>query len=890
MRIILSHEQVDFDGVASQLAVSLLDPDAIPVLPRRINRNVRSFLTLYGPDLNFIEPEDLRGDPIEVSYLVDTQSMVSVKGMNVDTQFRVIDHHKQKSNLPTDWKITIDETGANTTILVEQLQSDFVKIDSLQATLLLLGIYEDTGSLTYTRTTSRDVRAAAYLLDQHASLAIVNEFLNQPLSKKQQEIYEYLIQHAKSQMIQGYSILVCSADAEDLNEELSSIAHKLRDTLDPDVLFMVTKIRGGVQIIGRSTTDKVDVSKIAKQFGGGGHTRASAALVKNHTVEEVQASIIQGLENTIEPQLTIKEIMSTRPRLISADTPVDQIASMMKRYGYEGFPVIEDGKVIGLTTRRAVDRALSHDLNLPAKSIMDAGTVTISPDATIDELQHRMITTGWGQIPVIDQEQKVIGIVTRTDLIKTFPQDHLNKKYLNLLPRLQDAIHPGQIRLLYEIAQLAYENNSAAYIVGGFVRDLLLNFPSTDFDIVVEGDAIQLAKSIQKKFGGRVTTHQRFGTAKWFLDKIKHQVSQSLRQPEHLENTFDPNVAAANLPDELDFISARTEFYTHPSALPTVERGSIKLDLHRRDFTINTLAMRLNGKNFGEMYDYWGGYHDLTKGIVKILHSLSFVDDPTRILRAIRYEQRYQFHLDERTESLLLEARPLINRVSGDRIRHEFNRIFMEEQPWKMMSRLHTLGVLTNIHPRLGWDTWHDDAFKQLHHLPSDIWEHHPQIQYKDYITFTCFILWLIRSTDEETVKISRRLKFPRPLKTSISHAQVLYRSTDKMIEMSNSDFTFFVQNYPPHVLDAVRITTSSDNLRTKIKTFATNWSKTQPRTDGHTLLDMGIKPGPIYQEILSRLRSAWLDDHISTVEQENNLLKQLVDQYSGSPDGKEDN
>ncbi len=775
--------------------------------------------------------------------------------------------------------LTLDETGANTTILVEQLQDNFVKVNTIQATLLLLGIYEDTGSLTYTRTTSRDIRAAAYLLDQHANLVIVNEFLNQPLSKNQQTIYEDLVQNAESHTIHGYSILICKADARDLEEELSSIAHKLMDALDPDVLIMITRIKGGVQLIGRSTTDGVDVSTLAKLLGGGGHTRASAALVKDSSVEDIYETVLRVLQVNIEPQLTIREIMSSRPRVINSDAPAEKIADLMQKYGYEGFPVVEEGKIVGLITRRLVDRALSHDLNLPAKSLMDAGNITIHPDATIDELQQLMTSSGWGQIPVVDQDSKIVGIVTRTDLINTFPQNRSSQKHLNLTQRLENAIPSVQLELLREIAELSHEKHFATFIVGGFVRDLLLNYQSLDFDIVVEGDAIQLALSIQDKFGGRITTHRRFGTAKWFLHKIKDQVVDILKSRNTIKNQEGNHLISIDLPDELDFISARTEFYTHPTALPTVERGSIKLDLHRRDFTINTLAMRLDGDHFGEMYDYWGGYNDLTQGIVKILHSLSFVDDPTRILRAIRYEQRYQFNLEDRTETLLTEALPLLNRVSGDRIRHEFNRIFLEDEPWKMMSRFNELNVFPEIHSKLYWDSWYEDQLKKVSELPSPIWEKHPKLKPQDYILYASYMVWLLLNPEDESKKIYKRLKFPKPLKTSIQSGQSLYNASSMLIEMQPSEFTIFVQNYPAHVLDVVYITTSEQELREKIKEYAVKWWEIQPFTDGHDLIEMGIEPGPIYQEILTELRKAWLDGRVSTQEQEEELLKQLIRQ-----------
>ena len=227
------------------------------------------------------------------------------------------------------------------------------------------------------------------------------------------------------------------------------------------------------------------------------------------------------------------------------------------------------------------------------------------------------------------------------------------------------------------MSQVAYSQRLPVYLVGGFVRDLLLDHPSQDFDLVVEGDAIALAKALAHQYGGRVTSHSRFGTAKWHIDK---QEMDKLHTGKASAEVRSDRFLPSDLPDSLDFVSARTEFYTYPTALPTVERGSIKLDLHRRDFTINTLALRLDGHHYGELHDYWGGLSDIRHGMVRVLHSLSFIDDPTRILRAVRFEQRFAFEIERRTRDLLMEGRSLINKVSGDRLRHELDHILSEQK------------------------------------------------------------------------------------------------------------------------------------------------------------------------------------------------------------------
>jgi len=615
MHIILTHEQADFDALAALMAAHILNERALAVLPRRANRNVRAFLNLYGSELPFIEPRDLPAEEIETITLVDTQSLITLKGMTERTRIHVVDHHQLREDLPAEWSVVIERLGACTTILAEDIFDHNGAITPLQATVLLLGIYEDTGSLSFISTTPRDVRAVANLLEQGASLEIASEFLNPPLSDNQREIYNRLLKSAENYHIHGQLVVIATADAADLNEEISSIAHKLRDLFDPDALFLVVNTYEGVRIVARSTTDRINVNEVTAFFGGGGHDRAAAALIRNDqdsassdplTLSAVHKKLIGCLPEWVQPAVTVGKIMSRGVRILSPETPAQEAAKLMQRYGYEGYPVVSDGKVVGLLTRRAVDRAQAHKLNLPAASLMEAGEVTVTPDDPIEHLQRVMVKTGWGQVPVIDPEdEKVVGIVTRTDLLKLMGsgESRLPERE-NLAARLEKSMPAVRLAILKLIAKQAHLLRMPVYIVGGFVRDLWLDRPSADIDIVVEGDAISLARSLEKQYGGRVTSHTRFGTAKWQISTIREELTHQL-SPEGDEFTSN------GLPESLDLISARTEFYNYPTALPTVERGSIKLDLHRRDFTINTLALRLDGRHYATLYDYWGGMNDL---------------------------------------------------------------------------------------------------------------------------------------------------------------------------------------------------------------------------------------------------------------------------------------
>lgn len=868
MRLILTHEQADLDALASQLGAWLLDPEARPVLPQRLNRNVRAFLTIYGPQLPFIERGDLPKAPVNSVTLVDTQALISLKGMSSQTQVHVVDHHTARE-VPQDWHMTVEPTGANTTLLVEALREQNRTPTPLQATLLLMGIYEDTGSLTYTRTTPRDLHAAAYLLEQGASLDIAKDYLNHPLSLAQQTLYEYLRDTAVTHLIHGHTLLIATGDARAMDEELSTLAHKLRDLLEPDGLILLIAIQGGLQLIARSTNDHVNAAGIAAHFGGGGHPRAAAAMVKHGDLARVHQELLEILPSHVRPAITVAQIMSASPQLLAPNTPLHEAAQRMTRYGYEGYPVIEHGKIIGLLTRRAVDRAVSHRLNLPIRNLMNAGEVTVTPHDSIEHLQHLMTDTGWGQIPVIDPDtHQILGIVTRTDLLKTLSPEPTVPGHRNLSDRLARFLPPEHLTLLHTIAATAHAQHQALYIVGGFVRDLLLERPSLDYDLVVEGDAIALAKALVSTHGGRLMTHARFGTAKWMLP-----------ENETLSTPTSPFAA-------LDLITARTEFYPHPTALPTVERGSIKLDLHRRDFTINTLALRLDGRHFGELYDYWGGYNDLRQGIIRVLHSISFVDDPTRMLRAVRFEQRFGFQIAPRTLELIEAAlapqdgSTLLERVSGDRIRHELDHVLDEPNAGAMLSRMDELGLLKAIHPALPWNETLKAQIAALPKtLPFPTWGLGADVKGIPIPRGVAYTAWLSRLDPAEIRSVSERLKLAQTLVNTLLAVRALQDDFPAMCaaHAAPSQITARLETVPLWGLYGCYHLCQNDNLRACIEQFLTKWRHIQPQTDGNTLRALGLPPGPAYASILSTLRAAWLDGQVTSQEEETSLLQQLL-------------
>ena len=861
MEVILTHEHTDFDALASLLAASKLFPEAIPVLPRNLNRNLRDFLVLYRGSLPFQRADELPRRTVEQAIFVDTQSAQAVRGMSHKTPVRIIDHHSNERDLPANYHYWGEPVGATTTLLFEQIDNRGIQISPIEATLLLLGIYEDTGSLSYTSTTARDMRCAAWLLERGANLEVVNSFLHHPLTPAQQRLLKQLSDNAETLDIAGHTIVIALASVDERVDEISTLAHKLRDLFEPDGLFLIVDLQDRIQVVARSTTSHIHVGEIAEHMGGGGHARAAAALIRNKDLAEVHADLVYLLKEYIHPPITVGQIMSWGLNTLASELTVAEAVQRMRRLGHEGFPVIDEaGELQGLVTRRFIDRAMHHNMDkAPVRRIMRVGRVTVNVNDSVQTLQQTMMESGWGQIPVVDEQGEMVGIVTRTDLLKLWatPEDELSPPSLSL--RMEAALPDGLLRLLRRVGQVASELDYPLYAVGGFVRDLLLGRPNFDIDLVVEGDAAELATRLSEEYGGRVRRHKRFGTAKWIRDEDAFAAGEAL--PDHT-------------PASLDFAGARTEFYEQATALPVVERSSIKLDLHRRDFTINTLAIRLDDPHWGRMLDFYGGQRDLEAGVIRVLHSLSFIEDPTRILRAVRFEQRFQFQIEPRTAELINNAIELLLRVSGARIRHELNLILLEQQPEDALSRLQEFHVLAQIDDALCWSQKQSVKFRALRAALREEGDRPESIE-RLYLA-----LWFYRLGTDVHSRLITNLRLSARTRSLIEEGEQLRSRTAVLTapDLPNSRLDQLLSKFSDGILLVARIDADDWVLRNRILEYQTHLRPQKISLTGAQLKQWGVRPGPIYRKVFQAVRAARLDGHINTAEKEFKLARTLID------------
>jgi len=431
---------------------------------------------------------------------------------------------------------------------------------------------------------------------------------------------------------------------------------------------------------------------------------------------------------------------------------------------------------------------------------------------------------------------------------------------MDVRSELESALSEERLNLLRVIADVAAMLGYPIYMVGGSVRDLMLGRPINDFDLTVEGDAGSFAESMMRKIGGKVLKHSKFKTARWTPT----------------ESTFErlnvPILEPDNFPPFLDFVTARFERYPRPGALPKVKRSSLYDDLRRRDFTINAMAVRLDGTHFGELVDIAGGLADLERRLIRVLHPRSFIDDPTRMFRAIRYAGRYKFVIDADTLELVNdEARSFLDELSGERLRHEFDLIFEETNLLQMLEKIRELGLLSVIHPALP-----AADHKRLTKIVDKPAEGFGELPIPDILSFkqtVGWILYLMDVDDKAVWEIAERLAFPVLLTKAASAASALHRELPSFKNWKPSQWTFHLDEIPPVAVYAAWLVSGEQPLRKYLET----WKNLKPFTSGEDLKKHGLMPGPRYREILSRLRAAWLDKEVKTENEEIKLRDHLI-------------
>jgi tRNA nucleotidyltransferase (CCA-adding enzyme) len=682
MQVIVTHANTDFDAFAAMLAARRLYPDAVIALSGSLNRNVRDFYRLHAEELDVAEPG--RVDPAEVERLIVVETShperlgeFEAAARSPEVEVVLFDHHAGEE---LDWvrpeNAVRSEDGALTTTMVAILAEREVEVSPIEATAFALGIHEDTGSLGYAGTTVRDAEALAWCMRHGASQEMVAQYLHTPLAERERALLDALVAGLEPHEAGGYEVLVAGLRWPEYVEGISNLAHKIVDLTDCRALVCLVEMDGRVFCVVRTRVAELDASTIAAALGGGGHSQAASATYRG-SLEDARAAVLEALPNAVRRGLTAGEIMSRPARFVSPEDTVAHAMVLCQRHRQSGMLVGEPDRLVGLVTREDLDKAIGHGLShAPVKSVMGSDVVSCGEDTPFAEVMRLVSGTTSGRVPVL-RDGDAVGVVTRSDVLRALEEPHGEQAAGEgvVIAEKLDALE--HLRPVFEAVQAVSEHFEGVYLVGGAVRDVLMGEPNFDVDIAVEGDGIAFGDALAEALGGRVIPHDRFGTA-----IVVHEGGR------------------------VDVATARTEFYDSPGALPTVEQASIRQDLYRRDFTINAMAASLRGDDFGRLVDHFGGLQDLENGVVRVLHNLSFIDDPTRIFRAIRYENRYGLAMDAHTLALARACveMNLVGELSSSRLRDELQALLSEERVDDSVRRLAELGIDRAIHPHLAAD------------------------------------------------------------------------------------------------------------------------------------------------------------------------------------------
>jgi tRNA nucleotidyltransferase (CCA-adding enzyme) len=883
MDVITTHINADFDCLGSMVAASKLYPGALISFPGSQEKGLRDFITQhpgYLPPLTRAKDIDL--DAITRLIIVDCQEasrigrfaeIIGRPGLEV----LVYDHHPtlETSIRPTGG--IIRPCGAVSTIMTGLLREQGITLSAEEATLVMLGIHEDTGRLLFVPTTPDDYQAGAWLLEQGAQLNLVSDFITQELTTQQVELLNTLLKNLKTTNFNGVNISITHASSDSYIADIAGLAHLIRDMENLDALFLAVAMENRTYLVARSRIPEVNVGEIMRRFHGGGHATAASATVHDLTLKQVLKRLDELLRLMVTPQVTAGDIMSSPVKTMPLDITIAEARDLLTRYNCNAMPVIDNGRMAGILSRKTVEKALYHDLgNSPVGEFMHTEFMRATPATLLSDIQEYLVEENRRFVPVFDGEH-LAGAVTRTDLLRHMyggrrgqPEALYDLNSLELSPKsrsiatlINRRLPPATTKLLHELGRTGDQLGLPIYAVGGFVRDLILGVENLDLDLTVEGDGIFFAERFAAAQGGRVRSHPIFGTA------------------------------VVVLPDgsKLDVASTRLEYYESPGVLPTVERSSLRHDLYRRDFTINTLALCINNNRFGVVTDFFGGQHDIQQRSVRVLHNLSFVEDPTRVFRAIRFEQRLAFRIAPHTENLIRSAvrMKVVDKVGGTRLLNELIQILNEREPFGAVQRMAVLGLLPFIHPNLRLSPENERAINESSRLLTwfrllylnDLCE-----QWQVYFLALCE-----RLRNEEFEETCQRLTIPGRIVTHVfSHRRralaildTLQRRLKRASDVRNSEIYESFHTLPLEVLLYLAARTLNEEVRRHVSLYITRLRHIRRELDGNSLRELGLAPGPHFSTIMKRLLDARLDGEISSSEEERDLARRLI----GSAGGK---
>ncbi|MGK7909375.1 MAG: CBS domain-containing protein [Synechococcus sp.] len=882
MDVILCHETADFDALGAAVGAAHLYPGAKIVLTGGAHQPVKEFLALHRDEYPLIEIRSVDERSLHRIVLVDVQSPQRLGKAESwvyreDVEVHVFDHHpnpKQPDYQPKVW--CVEPVGATSTLMVERLRQTDIELSPFEVTALALGIHVDTGSLTFGNSSPRDAAALAWLMERGVNLDVLSTYIDRGLTPDLQELLAQGLDTISqiSEMVSGYRLAVWAVQSDVYLRGLSGIVERLMELTDLDILVVIAHQGKRISIIGRSMHDFAQLQTVMQPYSGGGHPRAASASLK---AEDLHVSDLEGLEtlaadirnrlrDRIPHPVTASELMSSPVRTIRPDITINEAQRVLLRYGHSGLSVVnESGELVGVVSRRDLDLALHHGFgHAPVKGYMTHPVYFIQPQTSLAEIQNLMLKRDIGRLPVIDRGE-LVGIVTRTDVLRQLHDLHPTEQPSvqvrdRLQVKLQQMLPDRYWDILNKAADAADRMNLQLYVVGGTVRDMLLDRPTDDLDLVVDGrHPISMSDEEPEGWGVKLA-----------------RVLQEEYPETKLEIHGKFQTAALTWPDGLwiDIATARTEFYPYPAAAPEVSASSIQQDLYRRDFSINALALRLNGPQAGEILDFFGGLEDLDRKLLRVLHPNSFVEDPTRTIRAVRFAVRLGFELDDRTREYALAASrlvrgkqlPGVTLEQGPRLKQELYYL-LETQNWRQgLQMLDRLEAFHYLHPDLrltptslprlrrvgAWAYYFARRFREVNQR--HIWQLRLEsllLQCDRAAEAATYLDWTQEGLQRLKHFVECRDTFLSELSAG-SPPSAVARLCDRL---SVADVILLAASMPAW-------------LRRQLWQYLSGWRQQKAPINGHDLKQLGYRPGPGFRNILQAIRDANLDGKLQTREE----------------------
>ena len=881
--LITCHSNADFDALAAMCAAALIYGPCDVLFPGTQEANLQTFYQELkerpgaAPGCTFLDDRVPDFSKYGRLVAVDTRRRSRLRHVwplldNPGTRIEVWDHHPETSDDVHAHVCHAEICGAVTTLLIEEIQKLNIAVSRETATVLGLGIYSDTGSFSFSSVTQRDFAAAGWLLGRGMDINIISEKTAFSMTKEHIRALNALLESAQTYHINGADVVLAEATLDSYLDDFAFLAHKMMEMEKFDILFAIGRMDDRIQIVARSRSHAVNVGVVCSAFGGGGHAYAASASVRDKTLSEVRDGILTQLYLQEEGEKTARDYMSQPAIGIEEGHTIAEADELMLHFGLKTMPVFAPltRRCTGLIDSQITQKAISHGLaGAPLTDYMRRNLKTLPVTATLRDITTVIVGARQRLVPIVSDGGSVVGVVSRTDLINIFAQEPGRMNPTDRAPKsrimgktMRDRLPKDVLDILEKAGALGRSRQTPVYVVGGFVRDLLLKTPNHDIDLVVEGDGIGFARAFAGVLGGRVRVHKKFLTSVVIFP------------------------GADGREERVDVATARLEYYESPAALPTVEHSSIKMDLYRRDFTINALAIRLDCEPMGEIVDFFGGQKDIRDRVIRVLHTLSFVEDPTRCLRAVRFEQRYHFRIGPATEKLIKNdvSLKLLDKLSPARLFNEFEHICAEETAILCIRRLHELGILQAIHPQISINP--DKKEMLIRTAKVMAWYRLLYIDEEMRPWLVYFLVLCSSLTYAVTLEVFRRLGIPPALKNEVLGCREKARSLRSSLKRLTANPGFKVsalcamlRPLPVEFVLYLMADMEVPETRRALSRYITVWRTEKPGADGSDLKKLGLAPGPAYGVILQRLLEAKLDGTAASPEEQLALARQLAAQ-----------